>query len=168
MFNDVNESDFFDLPSNQRCGITHHPTTEINIVSASPLHAYLCVFRWYMVLIYHLDAGCTKWSPTSTKVQDSMKRVRSIIETKCSVIIDIPSSRGGTSTTGNVARDCFPNKRNFFKWATTSIDPNLKPTLKILQDNISVILRIVNNKDRINFPHFGQFATLCGYRPGRV
>ncbi|KAI6658785.1 hypothetical protein LOD99_15110 [Oopsacas minuta] len=107
LFDDINEDEIFALPSKKRCGITHHPTSEINILAASPLHAYLCVFRWYMLNIYHLDAGCKKWSPTCTKVQDSLKRIRSIIDAKCSIKIDIPSSQGGTSTTGNVARDCF-------------------------------------------------------------
>ncbi|KAI6651924.1 hypothetical protein LOD99_4803 [Oopsacas minuta] len=111
LFDDINEDEIFALPSKKRCGITHHPTSEINILAASPLHAYLCVFRWYMLNIYHLDAGCKKWSPTCTKVQDSLKRIRSIIDAKCSIKIDIPSSQGGTSTTGNVARDCFRDKR---------------------------------------------------------
>ena len=42
-----------------------------------------------------------------------MRRIRSIIEERCSVSVDIPSSYGVTSTTGHVARDCFMNKREF-------------------------------------------------------
>ena len=150
LFEEFDENEVFHLPSKKRCGITHHPTSEINIVAASPLHAYLCVFRWYMLVIYHLDAACKKWSPTSTIVQDSKKRVTAILESKCSLKIDIPSSQGGTSTTGNVARDCFMDKRDFFRWATSSINPIDKPTLKIIQNDLSVILRIVNSKDYIN------------------
>ncbi|KAI6651375.1 hypothetical protein LOD99_5342 [Oopsacas minuta] len=45
LFDEVNEDDFFKLPSKQRLGITHKPTSDINIIAASPLHAYLCVFR---------------------------------------------------------------------------------------------------------------------------
>ena len=103
-----------------------------------------------MLIIYHLDAGCKKWSPTCTKVQCSLKRVRTIIEIKCSIRIDIPSSQGGTSTTGNVARDCFRDKIYFFRWSTSTINPIDKPVLKIIQNNLSVILRIVNSKDHIN------------------
>ena len=150
IFSEVNEEEFLKLPSHQRIGITHQPTSNINIIAASPLQAYLCVFKWFMLLIYHLDAGRTQWSPSNSKVQASMRRIRSIIEERCNISVDIPSSHGGTSTTGNVARDCFMNKREFLKWATCSIDPVHQPTLEIIQTNLSVILRLVNSGDQIN------------------
>ena len=80
IFEEVNQEEYFKLSSKQRTGITHQPTSEINIVSASPFHAYLCVFRWFMLLIYHLDAGHKVWSPTNSKIQASMRRFRSIIK----------------------------------------------------------------------------------------
>ncbi|KAI6658815.1 hypothetical protein LOD99_15140 [Oopsacas minuta] len=107
LFDDVSEDDFLKLPSKQRLGITHKPTSEINIVAASLLHAYLCVLRWYMLLIYHLDADHKVWSPSNHKVNTSMRRIRAILLEKCSFIVDIPSSQRGTSTKGNIARDCF-------------------------------------------------------------
>ena len=149
-FNEVDEEEFLKLPSQQRTGITHQPTSNIDILAASPLHAYLCVFKWFMLLIYHLDAGHTRWSPSNSKVQASMRRIRSIIEESCSVSVDIPSSHGGTSTTGNVARDCFMNKREFLKRATSSTDPVHKPKLVKIQTNLSVIFRLVNSGDQIN------------------
>ena len=59
IFNDVEISEFLKLDSNSRFGLTHPPTSDKDILSASPLHSYLCVFRWLMLLIYHLDAGVT-------------------------------------------------------------------------------------------------------------
>ncbi|KAI6661463.1 hypothetical protein LOD99_13335 [Oopsacas minuta] len=135
LFDDVNEDDFLKLPSKQRLGITHKPTSDINIIAASPLHAYLCVFRWYMLLIYHLDAGHKVWSPSNHKVNASMRRIRAILLEKCSFSVDIPSSQGGTSTTGNIARDCFLGKRDFLKWATSSINLSDKPLLEKIQTN---------------------------------
>ena len=121
IFNDVEISEFLKLDSNSRFGLTHPPTSDKDIISASPLHSYLCVFRWLMLLIYHLDAGFKKWSPTSLHIQNSMKRMRSMLYEKTGQQIDLPSCDGGTTTTGNVARDCFTNKRDFIKWATSTI-----------------------------------------------
>ena len=111
IFNDVEISEFLKLDSNSRFGLTHPPTSDKDILSASPLHSYLCVFRWLMLLIYHLDAGLKKWSPTSQHIQNSMKRMRSMLYEKTGLQIDLPSCDGGTTTTGNVARDCFSNKK---------------------------------------------------------
>ena len=107
LFNDFNQEEFLKLDSNSRFGLTHPPISNIDIIPASPLHSYLCVFRWLMLLKYHLDAGPHKWSPTSPMIQTSMKRVRAILTEKNGYQIDLPSSDGGTTTTGNVARLFF-------------------------------------------------------------
>ncbi|KAI6646080.1 hypothetical protein LOD99_9528 [Oopsacas minuta] len=57
LFEEVDEEDYLKLPSNQHVGITHQPTSNIAIIAASPLDAYLCVLSWFMLLISHLDAG---------------------------------------------------------------------------------------------------------------
>ncbi|KAI6648100.1 hypothetical protein LOD99_11909 [Oopsacas minuta] len=150
LFEEVDEEDYLKLPSNQRVGITHQPTSNIDIIAASPLHAYLCVFRWFMLLIYHLDAGHKVWAPSNSKVNFSMKRVRAILQERCNFSVDIPSSQGGTSTTGNIARDCFLNKRDFLTWATSSINPSDKISLEKIQTNLSVLLRLLNSGDLIN------------------
>ncbi|KAI6660724.1 hypothetical protein LOD99_10279 [Oopsacas minuta] len=150
LFEEVDEEDYLKLPSNQRVGITHQPTSNIDIIAASPLHAYLCVFRWFMLLIYHLDAGHKVWAPSNSKVNSSMKRVRAILQERCNFSVDIPSSQGGTSTTGNIARDCFLNKRDLLMWATSSINPSGKVSLEKIQTNPSVLLRLLNSGDSIN------------------
>ena len=67
LFNDVSSHEqFLKLDSRSRYGLTHPPISDKDILPASPLHSYLCVFRWLMLVIYHLDAGTTKWSPTSS------------------------------------------------------------------------------------------------------
>ena len=49
----VDKDEYLSLPSSQRLGITHEPVSDKNILSASPLHGYICVFRWFMLLVYH-------------------------------------------------------------------------------------------------------------------
>ena len=48
--------------------------------------------------------GPIKWSPSSIKVNGSMKFTRSFLFQKTGLKIDQPSSNGGTSSTGNIAR----------------------------------------------------------------
>ena len=110
-----------ELDSDSRFGLKHPPTSVKNIVSTSPLHSYMCVFNWLMLNIYHLDAGLKKWQPTSQSVKTSMKRMNALLSVKTGLQIDIPSSAGGTTTTGNVARECFSNKRDFINWATSTL-----------------------------------------------
>ncbi|KAI6658386.1 hypothetical protein LOD99_11042 [Oopsacas minuta] len=81
LFGEMEDShSFFLLPSNQRCNITHEPTSIINILPASPLHSYTCIFRWFNLLIYHLNCGKRTWSPTSLAIKNSLIFVRNLIE----------------------------------------------------------------------------------------
>ena len=76
IFNEVSEEEFVKLTAPLRGGITHQPTSDINFIAVSLLHAYICVFRWFMLLIYCLDAGHRVWSPSNSKVQVFMRRIR--------------------------------------------------------------------------------------------
>ena len=54
MFGEMEDIEsFFLLASNQRFNLTHQPISPIDINSASPLHSYTCVFRWFNFLICH-------------------------------------------------------------------------------------------------------------------
>ena len=66
---EVNEEQFLSLTTDQRFNLTHVPLSDIDIIPSSPLHAYLRCFNCLMHLIGHLNAGVSKWSPTSVKVQ---------------------------------------------------------------------------------------------------
>ena len=52
LFQSVNEVEFLSLSSNDRLGLTHQPISDIDIICSSPLHSYLCIFRWFMILVY--------------------------------------------------------------------------------------------------------------------
>ena len=57
------------------------------------------------------------------QVKNAMDRMRYLLLQETSYHIDLPSCDGGTRSTGNVARDCFNNKRDFLKWVTSTIGP---------------------------------------------
>ena len=57
LFEEVDEEEFFSRTSNKRFNITHHPTSDRDNLSASPLHGYIRIFSWFMNLIYHLQSG---------------------------------------------------------------------------------------------------------------
>ena len=150
LFGYVDKDDYLSLPSSQRLGITHEPISEINIMAASPLHSYTCVFRWYMLLIYHLQAGKSIWSPTSRQIETARKFCSEFLHEKTGLRIDQPSSDGGTSSTGNVARQCFSNKNNFILHASTLVPVEIRDELALVQNNLSAILRIYNSSHEID------------------
>ena len=103
---------FLSLPSNDRYNLTHQPISKVNIIAASPLHSYTCIFRWFNLLVYHLHIGKLKWSTTTTDIKDSMKIVQRIVQEKTGLKVDIPDTSGGTTSTGNVARRAFSEDTN--------------------------------------------------------
>ena len=64
--------------------------------------------------------------------------------------IDQPSSDGGTTLTGNVARQCFLNKNIFIFHATTLVPVAIRDELVLIQNNLSEILRIYNSSHEID------------------
>ena len=146
LFGYVDKDEYLSLTSSQRLGITHEPISEINIMAASPLHSYTCVFRWYMLLIYHLQAGRS----TSKHIETSRKFCSEFLLEKTGLRIDQPSSDGGTTSTGNVARQCFLNKNNFIFHASTLVPAEIRVELGLIQNNLSAILRIYNSSQEID------------------
>ena len=107
LFNFVDKEEFLALPSIERLGITHEPVSDKNIMSASPLHSYTCIFRWFMLLVYHLQLEKCSWNPTSKQIETCKKFCSDFLFKKTGLRIDQPASDGGTSSTGNVPRQCF-------------------------------------------------------------
>ena len=80
-----------------------------------------------------------------------MKRMRSLILDKTGYHIDLPSCDGGTTTTGNVSRECFLlNKREFIKWATSTMNEQDRDHVRIIQSNLSAILRVFNSNHKVD------------------
>ena len=164
LFEEVDEEEFFSRTSNERFNITHHPTSDRDILPASPLHGYIRIFSWFMNLIYHLQSGEIQvWSPTSVKVENARNFVRDFLSEKTGIKIDFPNSHGGTSTTGNVARECFKQKANdakdFLKWAITMVPHENREALDKIHTNLGVTLRLFNCDQKIDTEQFSTFCT---------
>ena len=79
LFNYVDTDEYLSLPHVDRLGITHEPLSDINILSASPLHSYTCVFHWFMLLVYHLKSGWLVWSPTSKPIETANFSLKKLV-----------------------------------------------------------------------------------------
>ena len=82
LFEEVEEERFLSLNTNERFQLTHVPISDKDIVPSSPLHAHLRCFGWFMNLIGHLNAGVSKWSPTSFKVQSANSFICGLVRDK--------------------------------------------------------------------------------------
>lgn len=143
IFEEVDKEEFLYRKSDERFNITHRPISDIDIVSGSPLHAYLRCFAWFLNLVSHINAGISnKWSPTSIKVLESKKFVVGLIDEKLKILIDIPS-QGGTSTTGNVVRRCFKREddsvKDFLYWILTLIPNDFKNAISDIFNYLGTI-----------------------------
>ena len=65
---------------------------------------------------------------------------------RLTLIIDIPSTQGGTTTTGNVVRRCLTNdkEKDFLYWVLTLIPCEYKETITEIQTRLGAILRVYN------------------------
>ena len=158
IFLEVDEDEFLAKPSSARFNITHKPISAIDILPASPLHGYIRIFSWLMNLAYHIHAGVRKWSPTLAKVESSKSFIRNYLHEITGIKIDFPNSQGGTSTTGNVARQCFSPKcdepNNYLRWILTLLPNDCRYSFTTLHTNLAVILRIYNSDKIINEESF--------------
>ncbi|KAI6658404.1 hypothetical protein LOD99_15206 [Oopsacas minuta] len=155
VFDEVDEEEFLSLPTNQRFNLTHKPISEKDIISASPLHAYLRTFSWFLLLICHLQCGAIqKWSPTSPIILEVKKFITSLIEEKLSISIDTPSVQGGTTTTGNVVRRCFTRSddtvQDFLYWVLTVVPQETHQVVTTIFNNLSAILRLYNSNRKVD------------------
>ena len=154
LFEEVDEEKFLSLNTNERFQLTHVPISDKDIVPSSPLHAYLRCFGWFMNLIGHLNAGVSKWSPTSFKVQSAKSFICGLVRDKLSIMIDFANSQGGTSTSGNVTRRCFlrtdDNEKDFLYWVLSTIPAESKEVIAEIHTYLGAILRVYNSGRRID------------------
>ena len=146
LFGYVDKDEYLSLTSSERLGITHEPISEISIMAASPLHSYTCVFRLYMLLIYHLQAGRSIWSPTSKHTEISRRFCSEFLFEKGLINIRVMVEQ----TTESVARQCFLNKNNFIFHASTLIPAKLELSWVSFKIISRQILRIYNSSHGID------------------
>ena len=149
LFTYVYPEEYLVLPHVDRVGLSHKPLSENNILSDSPLHSYTCVFHWFMLLIYHLQSGRLAWSPTSKPMETSEKFPKFLFK-KTGLLLDQPTSQGGTSSTGNIASQCFSNNNEFMTWISSLIPTEFREHVSFIHMNLSVILRIFNSCQEVD------------------
>ena len=122
LFSDIKDTDsLFAHPNTERFGLTDIPISTIDLNSASPLHSYTCIFRWFNLLVYHLHIEKLSCSPTSPVIKQSMKFLQTLIQEKTGLKVDQPDSSGGTTSTGNGARRAFSDETSFLECVLSTI-----------------------------------------------
>ena len=101
-----------------RAGLTTKPIATNNVLSVQVLHALLQTFDHFMKIAVHLRAAVFDWSesPTSHHKQflvNAKKDIQKKIQDEIGVQWDFPdpTGKGGTSTTGNTARNILHHSR---------------------------------------------------------
>ncbi|KAI6647528.1 hypothetical protein LOD99_8794 [Oopsacas minuta] len=86
----------------------------------------------------------------------------SLIKDNLNIIIDIPSTQGGTTTTGNVVRRCLirkdDNDQDFLYWVLTVTPSEFKPHRIEIHTCLGAILRIYNSSRRVDTE---ELALVC-------
>ena len=159
MFGELEDIEsFFSLPSNDRFNLTHEPVSTINITPASPLHSYTCIFRWFNLLVYHLNSGKLKWAPTSPAIHQSMHFVRNVVLEMIGLRIDLPDPSGRRTSTGSIARRALSSESQFIECVSSLVEQQHKEALSKLHTQISAILRIFNSGRKILTNELGKLC----------
>lgn len=147
-----------------RLGLTQKPITSFDINVFPILHATLRTMDWVLKMVYHLAAGMRTWKESFTseaKIKKAKEKVRSYIFDKTGIRVDEPDpvGKGGTSTTGPIA------KRLLHENATRQVLLECVPErgedrvqLSNIVSNVSIILRLVSSSELINAD---KLDTLC-------
>ena len=158
MFGELEDTDsFFSLPSNERVNLTHLPVSTINIIAASPLHSYTCIFRWFNLLVYHLNCGKFKWSTTSPTIKQSMIFVRTLVQERTGLKVDQPDAQEERHLLEVLLEELFRTNVNY-RMLFISSRGDLQRTTCKLHTQLSAILRIFNSDRRINTIELGNLC----------
>ncbi|KAI6659891.1 hypothetical protein LOD99_14231 [Oopsacas minuta] len=88
--------------------------------------------------------------------------ITSLIKDNLNIIIDIPSTQGGTTTTGNLVRRCLirkdDNDQDFLYWVLTVTPSEFKPHRIEIHTCLGAILRIYNSSRRVDTE---ELALVC-------
>jgi hypothetical protein len=142
-----------------RQGITQTPLTEQDIIHAARgVHKFLRVLTWYETFLFRLVAGTHKWQGgvLSERQKENNVKGRSkcleVVAKNTGIVLDTPTSKGGTTDTGNTAKRFFSHE----------LIPSLKSLLpegkqeSALQIHwkLSIILRVFNSRRRVHLVLF--------------
>ena len=145
-----------------RQGQIHKPIPAHEVKSTQVLHGLLRSFDHFMKALVHVKAGVLNWSevPGSYNklfVDQSKEALRKEIENALSVKWDQPdpAGKGGTTTTGNTARILLHKQR---ETAINELPKEWQEKFNKWGQHLSVILRIVSSKSKVNVPVYKDFC----------
>ena len=87
-----------------------------------------------------------------------MIHVRTRIQEVAGLRINQPDPKGGTTSTGGVARKAFSNDSNLIQCVISLVEIEFSGILSKLHTQLSAILRIINSDRRINTEEFGSLC----------
>ena len=137
-----------------RQGITNAPLTKQPINQAPhPLHYFLRLYNFFQKLLYILHYLIeSQKNPRDVSEKDLIAESRLIIiaavKKATGIVMDTPTSKGGTTDTGNAAKQ-------FFSDEVVPVLKELFPQEYIddllhLHKNFSVILRVINSRRKVD------------------
>ena len=155
-----------EVPSNrgdygERVGLTQNPISTLSISTFPILHALLRGLDYCLKIVYKLKGGVTAWKQNSKqkeRVDAAKRKVQDYIKSKTGMVVDKPDpvGAGGTTTTGNIARNLLfdPVQRKVLVESTpekTRRDGTCdRDVFGEFVTNLSVILKAVSSKKNIN------------------
>ena len=117
--------------------------------------------QWLLLLRCY--AGISTWekskgSYTNTILQNFKEKLQEIIEERTGIQWDKadPTGKGGTSTTGNIARRLLHDERNVL---ISVLSERHKPLFQMWGQLLSVIVRVVSSKGVVNVKRYQAVST---------
>ena len=152
-----------------RMGLTQNPISAYNVATFPILHALQRGLDYCLKVAYKLNAGFTSWKEDQkqkAKKKEAKKRIIAMIKAKTGIAVDMPDAvgAGGTSTTGNTARALLfdPEKRQVLIECIPQKVRRDQECDRVVYDefitNLSIILRVVSSKQRINTEHLDHLC----------
>ena len=148
-----------------RQGVTNRPIASPSqtVHSVQILHGLLRSFDMFMKTAIHVKAGVFDWSeaPSSRNKQflDAAKlEVQGNIFSATGIKWDYPdkAGKGGTTTTGNVARQLLHHQREVI---ISQLPDGNKEVFRHFGQQLSVIIRVMSSKEKVNIAKYKQSCT---------
>ena len=144
----------------KREGVTNKPLTKQAVnLAPRPLHCMLRVYTFFQKLMYKVYAQ--NEAAKNPEINFTEKEARPIlikaVKHATGILMDTPTSKGGTSDTGNAAKEFFSHKLiPVFKahFPAEQVEDMIK-----LHKNLSIILRVISSKRQVDFQRLKSTCT---------
>ena len=107
-------------------------------------------------MVYHLHINKQSRSTTSLAIKDSMKFIQSLIQENTGLKVDLPDSRGGTTSTGNVARRAFSDETDYLNCVLSTIAIHHQSALTKIHTQLATILKVYNSSRKVSTLELGS------------